>query len=250
MAEISDYTIQPATKEDLNEVLAWLEAGGDDRPDFSGNRKAIAKGQSQGNLSVLTRNSDDLLIGFLLSGDRSMDFMEIKLEFRRKKLGRLLAEHGLRRIEKAGEFGVIIECDPAPSIDFWKAIGFRHVMHPYGRDDNFYAFYAFPNSVTLPRDAEIVPVRVAFSPADSSSQPAKEVFRRSAAEDGEKEFALNERVATVVGVGETTIEVFIGDELISAATVERSAKLGVKHKNLFVRIDRLAWHKGDEQADD
>ena len=122
------FAIRVATREDVKRILRWLRREWDGHEGFYGNRKRIAKEQRHGNLSTMVRSEDDMLVGFLLSDDEDMELMEIKPRFRRQGLGRMLAQHGLARIEAAGATKEVeIQCMPETSLGFWETLGFRRV---------------------------------------------------------------------------------------------------------------------------
>lgn len=131
------FAIRVATREDLKRTLSWLRREWDGHEGFYGNRKLITIGQRQGNLSVMVRTKDEMLVGFLLSDDKNMELMEIKPRFRLRGLGRMLAQHGLARIEASGARKVLIQCMPETSLDFWKTLGFRRTNHPWKVDGLF-----------------------------------------------------------------------------------------------------------------
>src|SRR4051794_22671981 len=98
----TDCAIRSATPSDLAEILSWLKTECDGSSGFYGNRNMIESGQADDNLSVVVTGAKRIA-GFLLASDSSMDIIQIRPEFQRRGIGRLLAEHGLHRIEVSGQ---------------------------------------------------------------------------------------------------------------------------------------------------
>ena len=154
------WKIRQATDEDVPRILDWLKSSGSG---FLGNSKLIVEGQARNNLVVAVQTSDEQLVGFLLSTDTTMDIMEIKEAFRGQGIGRMLATHGLNRIEQAGRIGVLIQCCPKTSIQFWEKIGFQHVDKPNGMDHGYFSAYIFPNTAQVPAGANLMQVRITIT---------------------------------------------------------------------------------------
>ncbi len=224
-----EFEIRDATTDDLHAILAWLELEHEqDGHGFWVNRRIIVSSQAEGELSVCVRKSDQCLAGFLVSDDHSMDILEIKHESRGQGLGRMLAEHGLRRIEQAGEFGVAIECMPETSVPFWEHLRFQRIDWP-GQNGIYYA-YLFPKQFTLPKDVPTATVEVKLR---SRSDP----FVRKAAETGDGEFQLEERIVAFVDDWMEYLDVRVNGELISRDEIGNSGSVGVTYESPFFGID-------------
>jgi len=234
-----EYVIRPATKADLHRVLSWLREEWNGVYGFWGNRDMISEGQKQGDLTVLVRSSDDLLLGFLLGSDRSMAIMAIKPEFRRQGLGRSLAESGLRRVEAAGRFGLIIECEPKMSVPFWEGLGFRHVDRPSGRDCYYYAFLTFPKRFSLPSEAATASIHVELSTEYCWIQRPPELFDRRAAWVDQSKLALETRIVDFTDSADTVVRIHVDGGLVWDRKVKYSNVVGVEYKDNFVRIDHV-----------
>lgn len=243
----SDFRIRKATRDDLSPIEAWLksewEANGRECG-FYNNLDIIAKGQSRGDLSVVVRSRDEFPVGFYLGTKESMDIMEIRPEFRRQGLGRRLAKHGLGRIRKSGEFGVLIMCQPVESIQFWQAMGFRRVANPYGISQTIHAWFAFPARFEPIPDSSSVTVSVSVHRSRFSDIAPLTINTRGFYV-GSDSLQLEDRVAAFAGdSGNAVIDVAIDGKLISHKKAKYSEELGVQYRGYFLRIDRLCPSAG------
>ncbi|MBN2317417.1 MAG: GNAT family N-acetyltransferase [Sedimentisphaerales bacterium] len=155
-----DDAIRKATSEDLNDILNFLEQEyirEETGKGFWCNHNLIKEGQKKGNLSVLVRLSDEMVLAFCLwSIDLpSMDIMEVRPEFQRKGLGygRRLAKHVLKELDAKDFIGIEIECVPKTSLGFWQKMGFQEIKKQDG-DSRTRAVYLFRKTRKVPNDVE------------------------------------------------------------------------------------------------
>ena len=234
--EKQEFEIRLATERDVTAIRAWLRSdrGGSV---FCGNWSMIEGGQATGYLSVLCGVNDNQVVGFLLSTDSSLDIMEIRPSFRRAGLGRMLAQHGLSRIERSGQFGVLIECAPHTSIPFWKKLGFHPIEWEHDADRGNHLAFEFRRYCELPADQRVNRVRVELLPPPVCHGCAPKEFIRHAIliEDGK--LLLDGRIATFVDNGDVVVKVQVDDETISEKKAKYSRDVGVEYEKGFIRLD-------------
>ena len=129
--DVYPVTIANSTDDDLEEILAWLQAedvAGETT--FHPNRNMIAAGHEAGELIVLKVGGE--IGAFALGAPGVIDIFETKPAFRRTGVGRMLAQHCIGRAAEADIAVIEGECAPPTSLPFWEHMGFQQIRARYG----------------------------------------------------------------------------------------------------------------------
>jgi GNAT superfamily N-acetyltransferase len=208
--EYSKYEIRTSTTADLAFIESWLrceymrEGSGQG---FWCNFDLIRKGHQDGSLLVLAEPVSDHAMGLSLG---QFSIFEIHPNYRKRGLGRQLAEHIMRKADENGIIGLKIQCSPRSSIQFWQKLGFTIVRD---EDSNVFAARLFPRSFPLSTDAYVVNVDIQI--LDASDKPTiVQPFSTRAAKTNVGEFALEQRLAIFSESGDLRIRLCVEDAMV------------------------------------
>lgn len=111
------------TNLELDEIGNWLKST---KSDFYGNWNIIVKAQSKNEIIILKEETN--IIGFLIWSEIdkyiTIDIFEIRLEYRKKGIGRLFFDKALKHFSDKDFFAIELFCRPEESEKFWKKMGF------------------------------------------------------------------------------------------------------------------------------
>lgn len=238
--------IRKSSNADLSEILRWLsdeDARGVDGC-FHCNRKLIRGAHQDGELYVAAETSENNAVAFIMGGKRGPDILAVREEWRRRGVGRQLAEFWLREAKQHDLCVLEIECEPRTSITFWQAMGFE----PYA--DN-YAFKVIEKTFDLPGDAQEIAVTIRFFPErakwDGGVEPLMEVSPRAVRLHGGK-IALAERVTFFnrgwrgLSGGDPVVAIEVEGAPVyrDKAKYDEAKALGVRGDSFAFCIDRLS----------
>jgi len=133
--------IRPATATDLKIIAAWLKKEFNNsvaKHGFYNNIKLIEEGQKRGELTVAADDRDNSPIAFYLGTESSVEILEVKLDCRRKGIGRLLMEHVKKCAMDKGCLGISGFCSSKDSLPFWSEMRFEQVYNPNRIDEVAY----------------------------------------------------------------------------------------------------------------
>jgi GNAT superfamily N-acetyltransferase len=158
--------IRWSTDDDLGKILQWLKE--EDRFEIHGNFlcnwELTRECHNEGKLLVLIDKLQELPIGYQWGQLLRPGIMQIRNEWRRKGLGRLLVEHCIGLANQQDEAVLRIECKPSSSVSFWESMGFEIVRGTY--DQNAKAYQILTKKLELPGQGESVKVRVSSYPEE------------------------------------------------------------------------------------
>lgn len=238
-------TIELATQDDLQTILAWLaaEAAAGDQT-FHGNRKLIAKGQEEGELFALREAGE--IVAFALGKPGEIAFQETRPDQRGKGYGRVLAQWGIDRARTADIVVIEGECSPPTSLGFWKTVGFQEMRPRYG--SNPWVYLTLPKPLSVP-PGEPVEVLIRVFDQDHlyyDDAPIASEHRPPAARDADGVIHLAERVVIYVPdmpMGhDVSLEIVVNGERLFFDKAKRSeaAAIGVKRDAGYeFYIDRI-----------
>ena len=190
-------TIELATQEDLETILAWLAAeAAAGNPTFHGNRNLIAKGQEESELYALREAGE--VVAFALGKPGEIAIQETRPDQRGKGYGRTLAQWGIDRARIADIVVIEGECSPPTSLDFWKSMGFREMRPRYGYNPWVYLTLSKPLPVP---PGKLVEVLIRIFDQDHlyyDNVPVAIEHRPSAAQDAHGVIHLAERIVIYV----------------------------------------------------
>lgn len=238
--------IRKSTDADLSEILRWLsdeDARGVEGC-FHCNRKSISGAHQDGELYVAAETSENKAVAFILGGKRGPDILAVREEWRRRGVGRQLAEFWLREAKQRDLCVLEIECEPRTSIPFWQAMGFELYA------DN-HAFKIIEKTFDLPDDTQEIAVVIRVFPErvkwERGVEPLMEVSPRAVRLPGGK-IALAERVTFFNRGGQSSsvrdpvVEIEVEGALIyrDKAKYDKAKALGVRGDSFAFCIDSLS----------
>lgn len=129
-AMTTEHSIRPASDDDLDQVLAWLESEYErDGEGFWCNRNVIRDCQGERKMIVISEEPSGSPLGFLLGHprDTNIPIVDIRKEHQRHGLGRTLVEHHVEDAVAEQLPGMIVQRKPETSKAFWTAMGFEEL---------------------------------------------------------------------------------------------------------------------------
>lgn len=128
------FHVSKPTDNQVDKILEWLreESANGAEDGFWNNNKVIAQSHETGSLLVAIEKSSSLPVGFLCFDQINaiINILNVKLDYRKQGVGRLLADHIIRESIDSGFPGLLIDRNPSSSIPFWNNLGFRELPLP------------------------------------------------------------------------------------------------------------------------
>ncbi|MGP0594312.1 GNAT family N-acetyltransferase [Nitrospira sp. T9] len=233
-----DITFRFSNSDDIRDIHTWLVDQNHHQVHgtFLCNWNLTKKTYERGELIVAVY--DDAPIAYIW---KNFGIIEVKEEYRRKGVGRLLVEYALNLHQKSNSLSIGIECTPETSLPFWQQMGFKLYS------DNC-AYYLLENKNELPQDGVPINVEICFYPSErawkTEIQPI-EIFTPKALKCSDGLIHLEKRVSIY-----SCIPVWNGDPLIgikvdgkeihlAKAKYESSKEIGVLSDDEAFAIEKI-----------
>ncbi len=153
-----------STGEDLANILEWLKE--EDRLGIHGNFlcnwNLTEQCHQEGTLLVLIDKIQSLPIGYQWGRLLHSGILQIRHDWRRKGLGRLIVEYCIELAQQQDEAVLHIECKPSSSKPFWKEMGFEIVPGVSGSNEK--GERVLTRQLDLPGEGVSVETRISSYP--------------------------------------------------------------------------------------
>ncbi|HEU0153173.1 MAG TPA: GNAT family N-acetyltransferase [Arenimonas sp.] len=241
-------SIRRSTDRDLAVIRAWLED--EDARELPGNFlcniEVIEECHREGELLVYCDGATGEAVAFQLGGLIRPGILAVRHEFRRKGIGRKLAERCIALARKRNQPLLYITCKPSSSVPFWNAMGFVMASTPGRSSDG--AYRVLETELALPSVGRPAAVEVSFYPEAKKWHPDTPpycTYRPLAcqADDGvvHLERRLSFHNASVIECGDVVVEVVVDGERLhlDKAKYDESKNLGVVRCTNGYYIDQI-----------
>lgn len=115
--------VRKGRKIDLPFIKEWLAAEVQGGRGFIHNWRMIEDACAEGQMLVWIDQQGP--VGFLTHGISPSSILQIKTDRKRRGIGRALVERAIKAEEARDNAVLIVQCEPATSIEFWKSMGFE-----------------------------------------------------------------------------------------------------------------------------
>lgn len=158
--------IRWSTDDDARKIYEWLkeEARLGVHGNFLWNWNLTQQCHHEGTLLVLVDVINDAPIGYQWNQLLKPGILQIRHEWRRVGLGRLIVEHCIELAQQQNEVVLSIECKPSSSIPFWKSMGFTIIKD--GHSDNATGYKVLTKKFDLPNEGMSTDVRISSFPKE------------------------------------------------------------------------------------
>lgn len=227
MARADAGDVVPATEQDLDVILGWLEREHQEEGEgFWDNRARIRQALGQGKLWVLCVAGEAVAFQAF---EGLVGIVNVRKDKQRHGLGTALFEASLERAMATGVNVMVGECAPATSLSFWEECGFTRYFDD-GRRGAVLVYRALRRRLDVPEDLPRVRVKVSFFPdlvlSDPSVAPiAEHVVSAGRWDDGG--LTLEERVVGVTlglpGDGDLVVKIEVNSRVRYFGKAKRDA---------------------------
>jgi GNAT superfamily N-acetyltransferase len=227
--------IRLATKPDFEEIESWLKKeyksgqGG-----FYSNINLIKDGQKEGTLTVAVCESNNLPIAFYLGSKCMAEILEVKHDYRKKGIGKLLMKYILERAKKEGCIGVSGFCSPKESLPFWLSIGFERVTNP---NESYQVAYPLRRRHKLPMKITRCDIVFKLYEDDTDSKLLK--TQKISAAQCNQNYRLEEDFVEYVFSSDTLLVIGVGDSELYNDKIKHIDTIGGERDNTWVRVRQI-----------
>lgn len=236
---MDDYSIRSASDIDLADIRLWLKQEFDEVNEcgerlsgFWHNINIIEKAQQQGNLAVLVLQSDDKPIVFCVSYRSSIDLFEVKIDHRGRGYGRKLAEYVIAEARKSDSFGMIGQCKPENSEEFWKKLGFERTR---GQQTGIHIYLAFRGQKNVAEPSSSVKIQLS---TENNNNGNFDTFETRASLDG-TDCLLEDEFVEHLESFDTRVTIWIDGKQLFAGKVKYAEEVGVELDYPWVCVREL-----------